>query len=222
VSAPIRIVIADDHPVVRDGLRAVLGTQPDLEVVGEAATGAEAVSLAGSLAPDLVLMDLQMPELDGAAATVRLRDRHPDVHVLVLTTYDTDADIARAIEAGAIGYLLKDAPREDLFAGVRAAARGESVLSPAVATRVLGRMRAHGEEALTPREIEVLDAVARGMSNNEIALELRVSEATIKTHLLHVFGKLGVGDRTAAVTLALRRGIIRLDAPPRDAEHRSG
>jgi DNA-binding NarL/FixJ family response regulator len=221
VSAPIRIVIADDHPVVRDGLRAVLGTQQDLEVVGEAATGAEVVSLAGSLEPDLVLMDLQMPELDGAAATARLRDRHSDVHVLVLTTYDTDADITRAIEAGAIGYLLKDAPREDLFAGVRAAARGESVLSPAVATRVLGKMRAHGEEALSPREIEVLDAVARGMSNNEIALELRVSEATIKTHLLHVFGKLGVGDRTGAVTLALRRGIIRLDPPPRDAEHRS-
>lgn len=222
MSAPIRIVIADDHPVVRDGLRAVLGTEPDLEVVGEAETGVEAVSLAGSLEPDLVLMDLQMPELDGAAATASIRDRHPEVQVLVLTTYDTDADITRAIEAGAIGYLLKDAPREDLFAGVRVAAGGESVLSPAVATRVLGKMRAQGEEALSPREIEVLAAVARGMSNNEIARELRVSEATVKSHLLHVFAKLGVGDRTAAVTLALQRGIIRLDAPPRDAEHRSG
>jgi DNA-binding NarL/FixJ family response regulator len=152
-------------------------------VVGEAATGVEAVSLAGSLEPDLVLMDLQMPELDGVAATARVRDLHPDVHVLVLTTYDTDADITRAIEAGAIGYLLKDAPRDDLFAGVRSAARGESVMSPAVATRVLGKMRAPGEEALSAREIEVLAAVATGMSNKQIARQLRVSGATVKTHL---------------------------------------
>lgn len=205
------MVIADDHPVVRDGLRAMLDTQPDIDVVGEASTGAEALSMARSLRPDLVLMDLQMPELDGASATEQIRAEHENVHVLVLTTYGTDADISRAIEAGATGYLLKDARREDLFNAVRLAARGESVLSPGVASRVLGRMRAPAEEALSAREIEVLGAVARGLSNREIAKELHVSEATIKTHLLHVFAKLGVDDRTAAVTVALERGIIRLD-----------
>lgn len=211
MSETIRLVIADDHPVVRDGLRAMLDTQPDIDVVGEASTGAEALSMARSLRPDLVLMDLQMPELDGASATEQIRAEHENVHVLVLTTYGTDADISRAIEAGATGYLLKDARREDLFNAVRLAARGESVLSPGVASRVLGRMRAPAEEALSAREIEVLGAVARGLSNREIAKELHVSEATIKTHLLHVFAKLGVDDRTAAVTVALERGIIRLD-----------
>ena len=213
VSETIRLVIADDHPVVRDGLRAMLDTQPDIDVVGEASTGAEALSMARSLRPDLVLMDLQMPELDGASATRRIRAKHEDVHVLVLTTYDTDADISRAVEAGATGYLLKDARREDLFNAVRLAARGESVLSPGVASRVLGRMRAPAEEALSVREIEVLAAVARGLSNREVARELHVSEATVKTHLLHVFAKLGVDDRTAAVTVALERGIFRLDRP---------
>jgi DNA-binding NarL/FixJ family response regulator len=132
------------------------------------------------------------------------------VHVLVLTTYDTDADITRAIDAGATGYILKDAPREDLFAAIRAAARGESALSPSVATRVLGRMRAPAEEALSTRELEILEQVARGLSNKAIGHQLHISEATVKTHLLHIFGKLGVDDRTAAVTAALERGIIRL------------
>jgi DNA-binding NarL/FixJ family response regulator len=213
VSEPIRLVIADDHPVVRDGLRAMLDTQPDIEVVGEVGTGAEALSMVRSLRPDLVLMDLQMPELDGASATRRIRSENNDVQVLVLTTYDTDADISRAVQAGATGYLLKDARREDLFNAVRLAARGESVLSPGVASRVLGRMRAPAEESLSVREIEVLGAVARGFSNREVARELHVSEATVKTHLLHVFAKLGVDDRTAAVTVALERGIIRLDRP---------
>jgi DNA-binding NarL/FixJ family response regulator len=213
VGETIRLVIADDHPVVRDGLRAMLDTQPDIDVVGEASTGAEAVSMVRSLRPDLVLMDLQMPELDGASATERIRAEHEDVQVLILTTYDTDADISRAVEAGATGYLLKDARREDLFDAVRLAARGESVLSPGVASRVLGRMRAPAEEALSAREIEVLGAVARGLTNREVARELHVSEATVKTHLLHVFAKLGVDDRTAAVTVALERGIIRLDRP---------
>jgi DNA-binding NarL/FixJ family response regulator len=211
VSQPIRLVIADDHPVVRDGLRAMLDTQPDIEVVGEATTGAEALAMVRYLRPDLVLMDLQMPELDGASATRRIRAEHKDVHVLVLTTYDTDADITRAVEAGATGYVLKDARREDLFQAVRLAARGESVLSPGVAARVLGRMRAPAEEALSAREIEVLGAVARGFSNRDVARELHISEATVKTHLLHVFAKLGVDDRTAAVTVSLERGIIRLD-----------
>jgi DNA-binding NarL/FixJ family response regulator len=207
---PIRLLIADDHPVVRDGLRAMLATQPDMELVGEAATGTEAVTQARALRPDVVLMDLQMPGLDGPGAIATLREQAPEVRVLVLTTYGTDADITRAVDAGATGYLLKDAPREQLFGAIRAAARGESVLSPSVATRVLGRMRAPAEEALSPRELEILGAVARGLSNKQIGRELYVSEATVKTHLLRIFGKLGVDDRTAAVTFALERGIIRL------------
>jgi DNA-binding NarL/FixJ family response regulator len=207
---PIRLLVADDHPVVRDGLRAMLATQPDMELVGEAATGTQAVERARALRPDVVLMDLQMPELDGPAAIATLRDQAPEVRVLVLTTFGTDADITRAVDAGATGYLLKDAPREQLFGAIRAAARGEAVLSPSVATRVLGRMRAPAEEALSARELEILGAVARGLSNKEIGRQLYVSEATVKTHLLRVFGKLGVDDRTAAVTVALGRGIIRL------------
>jgi DNA-binding NarL/FixJ family response regulator len=207
---PIRLLIADDHPVVRDGLRAMLATQPDMELIGEAATGTEAVAQAQAFLPDVVLMDLQMPELDGPAAIAMLREQAPEVRVLVLTTFGTDADITRAVEAGATGYLLKDAPREQLFGAIRAAARGESVLSPSVATRVLGRMRAPAEEALSPRELEILGAVARGLSNKDIGRQLYVSEATVKTHLLRVFSKLGVDDRTAAVTVALERGIIRL------------
>ncbi|HZA84747.1 MAG TPA: response regulator transcription factor [Actinomycetes bacterium] len=208
--APIRLLIADDHPVVRDGLRAMLATQPDMELVGEAATGSEAVQRARALHPDVVLMDLQMPGLDGPAAIATLQEQAPGVRVLVLTTFGTDADITRAVDAGATGYLLKDAPREQLFGAIRAAARGESVLSPSVATRVLGRMRAPAEEALSPRELEILQAVARGLSNKDIGRRLYVSEATVKTHLLRIFGKLGVDDRTAAVTVALERGIIRL------------
>jgi DNA-binding NarL/FixJ family response regulator len=207
---PIRLLIADDHPVVRDGLRAMLATQPDMELVGEAATGTQAVAQARALRPDVVLMDLQMPELDGPGAIATLREQAPEVRVLVLTTYGTDADITCAVDAGATGYLLKDAPREQLFGAIRAAARGESVLSPLVATRVLGRMRAPAEEALSPRELEILQAVARGLSNKDIGRQLYVSEATVKTHLLRVFSKLGVDDRTAAVTVALERGIIRL------------
>ncbi len=208
--APIRLLVADDHPVVRDGLRAMLATQPDMELVGEAATGTEVVERARALRPDVALMDLQMPDLDGPAAIAALRKQAPEVRVLVLTTYGTDADITRAVEAGATGYLLKDAPREQLFGAIRAAAKGESVLSPSVATRVLGRMRAPAEEALSPRELEILQAVARGLSNKEIGRRLYVSEATVKTHLLRIFDKLGVDDRTAAVTVALERGIIRL------------
>ena len=206
----IKILIADDHPVVRDGLRAMLATQPDMELVGEAATGTEAVERTRALRPDVVLMDLQLPELDGPAAIAALRDQAPQVRALVLTTFGSDADITRAIDAGATGYLLKDAPRERLFEAIRAAARGESVLSPTVATRVLGRMRAPAEEALSPRELEILAAVARGLSNRAIGRQLYVSEATVKTHLLRIYAKLGVDDRTAAVTVALERGIIRL------------
>jgi DNA-binding NarL/FixJ family response regulator len=206
----IRLLIADDHPVVRDGLRGMLASEADFEVVGEATSGAEAVELAERQRPDVVLMDLQMPGVDGATATAEIAKRFPETRVLVLTTYDTDADILRAVEAGATGYLLKDAPKERLFPAIRSAARGETVLAPAVATRLVHRMRVPAEEALTSREIEVLELVARGSSNADVAARLFISEATVKTHLLHIFGKLGVGDRTAAVVSAMERGIIAL------------
>ena len=161
----IRLLLADDHPVVRDGLRGMLASEADFEVVGEAASGTEAVALTGRERPDVVLMDLQMPEMDGATATAEITARFPATRVLVLTTYDTDADILRAVEAGATGYLLKDTPRERLFPAIRAAARGETVLAPTVATRLVSRMRRPAEEALTSREVEVLELVARGSSN---------------------------------------------------------
>jgi DNA-binding NarL/FixJ family response regulator len=206
----IRLVIVDDHPVVRDGLRGMLESQPDFEIVGEASDGSAAVRLAESLVPDIVLMDLRMPVMDGVTALGEIKTHNPQVQVLVLTTYDSDADILPAIEAGASGYLLKDSSRGELFAGIRAAARGETVLAPAVAARLVGRMRAPGEEQLSSREVEVLQLVAEGESNSEIASHLHISQATVKSHLVHIFGKLGVSDRTAAVTAALRRGILRL------------
>ena len=208
----IRLVIADDHLVVRTGLRAMLGAEPDIDVIGEATTGAQAIDLADRLRPDVVLMDLRMPEVDGVAATARIREQHPEVHVLVLTTYDTDADILKAIEAGATGYLLKDATRDELFRAVRAAATGASVLAPAVASRLMDRQRTPRHEALSAREIEILEHVARGRTNKEIAAALFVSDATVKTHLLHIFAKLDVQDRTQAVTVALDRGVLRLGA----------
>jgi len=206
----IRLLIADDHPVVRAGLLGMLGSEGDFEVVGEARDGQEAVAKAALLEPDVVLMDLRMPNLDGVSATTRIRARQPHTQVLVLTTYDTDDDILRAVDAGAVGCLLKDAPREELFRAVRAAARGESVLAPPVLARLLSRMRAPAAEALSAREVEVLTLVARGAANKAVARELYISETTVKTHLSHIFTKLGVDDRTAAVTVALDRGILRL------------
>ena len=208
----IRLVVADDHLVVRTGLRAMLGAEPDIDVIGEATTGVQAIDLVDRLRPDVVLMDLRMPEVDGVAATARIREQHPEVHVLVLTTYDTDADILKAIEAGATGYLLKDATRDELFRAVRAAATGASVLAPAVASRLMDRQRTPRHEALSAREIEILEHVAQGRTNKEIAAALFISEATVKTHLLHIFAKLDVQDRTQAVTVALDRGILRLGA----------
>lgn len=206
----IRVVLADDHVVVRTGLRAMLDGEPDIQIVGEAANGAEVVSLSSRVDPDVVLMDLRMPEVDGVTAIAKIRERHPSVHVLVLTTYDTDADILRAVEAGATGYLLKDATRDEVLYAIRSAAVGEAALAPRVASRLMGRIRAPGEEALSSREIEVLSLVARGLTNKEIARTLHLSEATVRTHLLHVFTKLGVDDRTAAVMVAAERGILSI------------
>jgi DNA-binding NarL/FixJ family response regulator len=209
----VRVLVVDDHPVVRDGLRGMLGGQPDLEVVGDAPDGRQALEAVDRDRPDVVLLDLRMPVLDGVGVIEQLAARHPSVRVLVLTTYDTDQDIVRAVEAGATGYLLKDTPREELFRAVRAAARGEPVLAPGVAARLMGRLRAPQPEKPTDRELEVLRLVARGLTNRAIARELFLSEATVKTHLVHIFGKLGVDDRTAAVTAALDQGLIRLHRP---------
>ena len=207
----IRVLIADNHPVVRAGLQGMLASQPDFELVGEAATGKEAVTLAAQLHPDVVLMDLRMAEMDGAEATAQIQTQQPNTPVLVLTTYDTNTDILRAIEAGATGYLLKDTPRDELFAAIRSVAQGKAVLAPTVATRLLRQRQTPAGEALSARELEVLSLVSGGASNKEIARSLHLSEATVKSHLIHLFGKLGVTDRTAAVTVALKRGLLRLE-----------
>jgi DNA-binding NarL/FixJ family response regulator len=211
VSEEIRILITDDHPVVRAGLGGMISGEPDFEVVGEARDGKEAMAMTGELKPNVVLMDLRMPEMDGVTAIGHIKAEYPEVQILVLTTYESDADILRAIEMGATGYLLKDTPREELFGAIRLVAEGKSPLAPGVATRLMQRMRGSEEEGLSTREIEVLELVARGTSNKEIAKQLWVSETTVKSHMLHIFDKLGVTDRTAAVTAALKRGIIRLE-----------
>ncbi|MFG2503448.1 response regulator [Streptomyces sp. NPDC048441] len=205
---PITLLIVDDHPVVRDGLRGMFQSAPGFEVLGEAADGVEAVGLVERLDPDVVLMDLRMPGGNGVEAIAELTRRGSRARVLVLTTYDTDSDTLPAIEAGATGYLLKDAPRDDLFTAVRAAAQGRTVLSPAVASRLVSRVRGPGNEPLSTREREVLALVAKGTSNRAIAVELFISEATVKTHLTHIYGKLGVNDRAAAVATAYSRGIL--------------
>lgn len=206
----IRILIVDDHPVVRDGLKGMLAAQFGFEVVGEASNGQQGVEQAELLKPHVILMDLRMPVMDGVEAINRIRARQSGAHVLVLTTFDSDADILRAIEAGATGYILKDAPREELYRAIRATAAGQSYLSPSVASRLMGQLRAPAGESLSPREVDVLLWVARGASNKEIAKHLHLSEATVKSHLLHIFAKLGVNDRTQAVTLAVQKGIIEI------------
>ncbi|MGX5395429.1 response regulator [Streptomyces anulatus] len=212
VARAISLVVVDDHPVVRDGLRGVFAAAPGFEVLGEASNGVDALTAVERLDPDVVLMDLRMPGGGGVAAIAELTRRGARSKVLVLTTYDTDSDTLPAIEAGATGYLLKDAPREELFAAVRAAADGRSVLSPAVASRLMTRVRTPAadpaETALSAREREVLVLVARGTTNREIAAELFISEATVKTHLTHVFAKLGAKDRAAAVAVGYDRGIL--------------
>ncbi|MEE6306422.1 response regulator transcription factor [Plantactinospora veratri] len=204
----ISLLIVDDHPVVRDGLRGMFSADPRFEVLGEAGDGAEAIVAGEKLRPDVILMDLRMPGTDGVTAIKELARRGVSARVLVLTTYDTDSDVLPAIEAGATGYLLKDAPREELFRAVEAAARGQAVLSPAVATRLMGQLRQPASEPLSQRELEVLELIAQGSTNREAARQLFISEATVKTHLLHVYAKLGVNDRAAAVATAFSRGYL--------------
>jgi DNA-binding NarL/FixJ family response regulator len=204
---PIRLIVVDDHPIVRDGLRGMFTGEPGFEVVGVAGDGARAVSLAEELRPDVILMDLRMPGTDGVTAIRRLAERGSTARILVLTTYDTDSDVLPAIEAGATGYLLKDAMPEELLRAVRAAARGEAVLSPSVATRLISRVRAPSDP-LSARELEVLALIARGSTNREAASRLFISEATVKSHLLHIYAKLGVNDRAAAVAVAFERGLF--------------
>jgi len=203
-----RVLIVDDHPIVRDGLRGIFAGDPGFEVVGEAGNGHDGVVQAQALEPDVVLMDLRMPRMDGVTAIRRMAELGLGSRVLVLTTYDTESDVLPAIEAGATGYLLKDAPSDELLRAVRAAARGETVLSPSVATQLVGRVRRPAEEPLSSRELEVLELVARGSTNRQIAAALFISEATVKTHLLHIYGKLDVNDRAAAVATAFERGLL--------------
>jgi len=205
-----RVLIADDHPVVRAGLRDMLSTQADFDVVAEVVNCAEAVTLTTRLQPHVVLMDLRMPEMDGVHATAQIKAQHQHVQVLVLTTYDSDSDILPAVEVGATGYILKDAPREELFQAIRAAAQGKPVLTSSITARLMERMRSPTVEALTSREIDVLKLVAKGAHNKQIASQLYITEATVKSHLIRIYGKLGVDDRTAAVTKALEQGILRL------------
>jgi DNA-binding NarL/FixJ family response regulator len=205
---PIRLLIVDDHPIMRDGLRGLFSGDDEFEVVGEAGDGAEAVAVAQRVEVDVILMDLRMPTMGGVEAITRLRQLGHPARVLILTTYDTDRDVLPAIEAGATGYLLKDAPRDELIRAVRAAHAGRSVLAPSVASTLMGRVGATSAEALTARELDVLRLVAEGGTNQSVARRLLVSETTIKTHLLHIYTKLGVRDRAAAVSTAYKRGLI--------------
>jgi DNA-binding NarL/FixJ family response regulator len=204
----ITIMLVDDHPVVREGLRGMLEAEPDLSVIGEAGSGDEGVALARVKQPDVILMDLRMPGLDGVGATRKILAETPGQRVVVLTTYETDADILRAVEAGASGYLLKDTSRVELAGAIRAAARGETVLAPSVAGKLVNRVRNPVTQVLSARETEVLRLVAKGGTNGDIGRALHISEATVKTHLLRVFNKLDVSDRTAAVTTAMSRHLL--------------
>ncbi|MDT5001142.1 MAG: hypothetical protein QOK12_3247 [Mycobacterium sp.] len=203
-----RVLLVDDHPVVREGLRGMINAEDDLTVVGEAGSGAEAVALAESLRPDVILMDLRMPDVDGVTATERILAASPSIRIVVVTTYESDADILRAVEAGAAGYLLKDASRVELADAVRDAARGKTVLAPSVADRLVRFVRQPASVSLSSREVEVLGLVAKGTTNAEIGRALHISEATVKTHLLRAFNKLDVSDRTAAVTTAMALGLL--------------
>jgi DNA-binding NarL/FixJ family response regulator len=216
----IRVLVADDHPIVREGLATVLDQEEDLEVVGEAANGVEAVNLAREWRPDIVLMDLQMPEMNGVEAITKINEELPSIEVIILTTYDTDEYIFSGIEAGAQAYLLKDSPPDEVLRAIRAVHRGESLVQPRVTRKLLERFTelSHAslspeqvpETPISPRELEVLELIARGRSNKSIAGDLVIGESTVKTHIIHIFNKLSVKDRTEAVTEAIRRGIIQL------------
>lgn len=203
-----RVLLVDDHPVVREGLRGMINAEDDLTVVGEAGSGAEAIALAESLRPDVILMDLRMADVDGVTATERILAASPSIRIVVVTTYESDADILRAVEAGATGYLLKDASRLELADAVRDAARGKTVLAPSVADRLVQFVRQPATVSLSSREVEVLGLVSKGKTNADIGRELHISEATVKTHLLRAFNKLNVSDRTAAVTTAMALGLL--------------
>jgi len=211
----IKILIADDHPVVREGLFAMLSREVDFDVIGEAKDGVEAVNKAKELSPDVVLMDLRMPEMDGVEAMRQIKSEMPDVKFIILTTYSDDEYIFSGIEAGARAYLLKDAPSEDLFKAIRAVHRGESLIQPVVASKLLDRFselsrRTPSGDELSSRELEILCLMAKGAANKEISAQLNIAQSTVKTHISNVFQKLGVNDRTEAVTQAIKKGIIRL------------
>lgn len=211
----IKILIADDHPVVREGLFAMLDREVDFEVVGEAKDGMEAVNKTRELSPDIVLMDLRMPEMDGVEAMRQIKAAMPDVKFIILTTYSDDEYLFSGIEAGARAYLLKDAPRDDLFKAIRAVYRGESLIQPVVASKLLDRFselsrRTPSGDELSGRELEILGLMAKGAANKEISAQLNIAQSTVKTHITNIFQKLGVNDRTEAVTQAIRKGIIRL------------
>ena len=213
MSTPIRILVADDHPVVRDGLVVMLGTQPDFEIVGQASNGAEVVAQVAVLKPDVVLLDLEMPEMDGVEALERIAE-YPDTRVVVFTAFDTDERILAALRAGAKGYLLKGAPRAQVFNAIRVVSQGGSLLEPAIASKLLQQLNKVGEsnvEKLTDRENQVLELLSKGKSNQEIAAALTITERTVKFHVSSIMSKLGAHNRTEVVAIAVQRGLIKLD-----------
>jgi len=211
----IKILIVDDHPVVREGIGAMLKREPDFRIIGEASNGNEALEKARELSPDVILMDLRMPEVDGVEAIKRIKTEKPDIKFIILTTYSDDEYIFKGIAAGARAYLLKDAPRDELFKAIRAVSRGESLIQPVVASRLLDKLaelsnKTSSVEMLSEREIEVLNLMAKGASNKDIADQLSITQSTVKTHITSIFQKLDVTTRTEAVTTALKKGIIQL------------